>query len=398
MFEIRRLDELRLVSLLIIATLLALYSYNYFKLRSALGPGWKWTLLYTLISIFIIMGSRILWLVDLAAYPGLRKFLSCSVYMGMAFFFILFTAFFFLDLLRFLVWLIDLLLSACFGDLFPSAKVRAFLAVSFAFFACTYGWFEALAVRPVHIAIATEKLPKGVDKLRVAHITDVHLGWVVQEERLDRILEVVRAAKPDMLVSTGDLVDGDMEEREAEVALFRGLNLPLGMYAVTGNHEYYAGVDQAIAFKERSGMQVLRNEALRVGGIVLAGVDDPTARRFGEEPKPEIDVLAPLSENRFVLLLKHQPTVEPESIGLFDLQLSGHTHGGQIWPFYWGTRMVYDYRPGLRALAPAKRGEAYASGVARESRVFVSNGAGTWGPPIRFLAPPQVVIVDIVRK
>jgi len=388
----------RLFSIVIICTLFALYSYIYFKLRSAIGPGWKWTALYTLLSFFIIMGSRILWIVNLEAYPGLRKILSCSVYMGMAFFFILFTAFFFIDLLRFLVWLTDLLLSACFSDLFPSPKMRAVLAIGFAFFACTYGWFEALAVRPVYITIATDRLPRGVDKLRIAHITDVHLGWVIQEERLDRILDVVRAAQPDMLVSTGDLVDGDMEEREAEVALFRGLNLPLGMYAVTGNHEYYAGIDQAIAFKEHAGMQLLRNEALRVGGIILAGMDDPTALRFGGTPTPEIDVLAPLPENRFVLLLKHQPTVDPDSIGLFDLQLSGHTHRGQIWPFYWLTRMVYEYRPGLRALAPSKSGEAYASGAARESRVFVSNGSGTWGPPIRFFAPPQVGIIDIVRK
>jgi hypothetical protein len=189
-----------------------------------------------------------------------------------------------------------------------------------------------------------------------------------------------------------------MEEREAEVALFRGLNLPLGMYAVTGNHEYYAGIDQAIAFKEHAGMQLLRNEALRVGGIILAGMDDPTAQRFGGTLTPEIDVLAPLPENRFVLLLKHQPIVDPDSIGLFDLQLSGHTHRGQIWPFYWLTRMVYEYRPGLRALAPSKSGEAYASGAARESRVFIGNGSGTWGPPIRFFAPPQVGIIDIVRK
>ena len=383
---------MRLFSIVIICTLFVLYSYIYFKLRSAIGPGWKWTALYTLLSFFIIMGSRILWIVNLEAYPGLRKILSCSVYMN-GFLLYPLTAFFY-RLPRFLVWLTDLLLSACFSDLFLPENARCSRRSLSP--APTAG--RSPAVRPVYITIATDRLPRGVDKLRIAHITDVHLGWVIQEERLDRILDVVRAAQPDMLVSTGDLVDGDMEEREAEVALFRGLNLPLGMYAVTGNHEYYAGIDQAIAFKEHAGMQLLRNEALRVGGIILAGMDDPTALRFGGTPTPEIDVLAPLPENRFVLLLKHQPTVDPDSIGLFDLQLSGHTHRGQIWPFYWLTRMVYEYRPGLRALAPSKSGEAYASGAPRESRVFVGNGSGTWGPPIRFFAPPQVGIIDIVRK
>jgi hypothetical protein len=376
-----------------------IHAYVYFRLRSAIGRGWKWTAFFVLLSLFMMMASRVLWIFDLGHVPLLRTMLSYSGYMWMAFIFLLFTAFVFLDLLRLLVWLIDLILSARFGDLLASPKLRAWIALGFAVFVTSYGWFEARAVRPVHLTIATDKLPQGVDRLRVAQITDVHLGWIIQEERLDRMLEVVRAARPDLLVSTGDLVDGDMEAREAEAALFRGLNLPLGIYAVTGNHEYYAGVEQAVAFKERSGMQVLRNEALRVGGIIIAGVDDPTARRFGYELKPEHEVLAPLPENRFVLLLKHQPAVDPESVGYFDLQLSGHTHRGQIWPFYWATRMVYEYRPWLRALAPSVRGgEAYASGPRRESQVYVSSGTGTWGPPIRFLSPPEVTIVDIVRK
>ena len=93
------------------------------------------------------------------------------------------------------------------------------------------------------------------------------------------MLEAVRAAKPDMLVITGDLVDGDMEEREAEVTLFRNLQLPLGVYGVTGNHEYHAGIDQALAFYERSGIRVLREEGVEAGGGGLGGGDDASARR-----------------------------------------------------------------------------------------------------------------------
>lgn len=390
---------MKLIGLLFLATLAAHYAYVYFKLRSAVGPGWRWTVLYLLACVFLVMGSRTLWLVDLGNYPEFKRMLSWSVYMGLAFFFILFTAFLALDVLRVLARVLDSLFSMKTGERLASPKLRVAGAAAFALLACVYGWYEALNVRPTYVTVETERLPAGVERVRVAHITDVHLGWIVQEERLDRILDVVRAARPDVLVSTGDLVDGDMEFRDEEVALFRGLNLPLGMYAVTGNHEFHVGVRQAIDFKERAGMRVLRNEYLHAGGLIFVGMDDPSVRRFGGDLPPEQGILASLPDDAFVVLLKHHPSVMQESIGLFDLQLSGHTHGGQIWPFYWLTRMAYEYRPGLRALSPSRRGgEAYAAETSRESNVYVSNGVGTWGPPLRFFAPPEVVIIDIVRK
>ena len=391
--------NMRLIGLLFLGVLTAHYTYIYFKLRSAIGPGWRWTALYLLACVFLVMGSRTLWLVDLGNFPEIRRMLSWSVYMGLAFFFILFTAFLALDVLRVLAWMLDGLFSMKIGERLASPKLRVAGAAAFALLACVYGWYEALNVRPTYVTVETERLPAGVERVRIAHITDVHLGWIIQEERLDRILDVVRAARPDVLVSTGDLVDGDMEFRDEEVALFRGLNLPLGMYAVTGNHEFHVGVRQAIDFKERAGMRVLRNEYLHAGGLLFVGMDDPSVRRFGGDLPPEQGILASLPDDAFVVLLKHQPSVVQESIGLFDLQLSGHTHGGQIWPFYWLTRMAYEYRPGLRALSPSRRGgEAYAAETSRESSVYVSNGAGTWGPPLRFFAPPEVVIIDIVGK
>lgn len=390
---------MRLLGILITVTLAAHYSYIYFRLRNAVGPGWKWTALYLALTLFLVFGSRALWQMDLGNHPELRKALSYAVYMGLAFFFILFTAFVVLDLVRFLAWLADTLFSTELRGLLPSPKSRTLGAVGFALLVCAYGWFEALNVQPKHVTIETERLPAGTDRIRIAQITDVHLGWIIQEERLDRILSVVRAAEPDLVVSTGDLVDDNMEFRDEEIALLRGLTPPLGTYAVTGNHEYHAGVRQAVEFKERAGMRVLRNEHHSVGGLVLVGMDDPSARYYGQEIPPEGEILASVPKNRFVVLLKHQPTVAPESVGLFDLQLSGHTHGGQIWPFYWLTRMVYEYRPGLRALTPSPRGgEAYAAEGSRKSSVYVSNGTGTWGPPLRFFAPPEVTIFDIVRK
>ncbi|MDK2958804.1 MAG: uncharacterized protein PWP47_848 [Synergistaceae bacterium] len=377
----------------------SMHVYVYFKLRSAIGRGWKWTALFIMVSLAMIVGARALWLFDFGDARTLRKVLSYSGYVWMAFMFMTFAWFVLIDLARLLFYILDSIVSTRFGDLLGSPKLRAAVAVSAALSICLYGWFEALNVRTVTITIPTSKLSRGADRVRIAQLSDVHLGGIIQEERLAAMLDAVRKAEPDMLVVTGDLVDGAMEERRPEVALFRSLKLPHGIYAVTGNHEYYAGIDQSLAFMEHAGLRVLRNEAVRAGGVILAGVDDKTGNRYGRPAAQDASVLAGMPPNRFVVLLKHQPLIDHDAVGLFDLQLSGHTHGGQIWPFYWVTRAVYDYRPGLRAIAPPERsGQAHAAPLKRQSRIYVNNGAGTWGPPIRFLTPPEVTIIDIVRE
>ena len=367
-----------------------LHLFVYFRLRSAVGPGWRWTLLFFLLSLAMVAGSHLLWVLDLGEMPRLHKVLACMGYTWMAFIFLVFSIYLVFDVLRIVLWIVDSLFSSGFGGLLASPGLRSTLAVGGALIICIMGWYGAQNIQTVHLTLATSKLPGGIERVRIAQLSDIHLGWVVQEERLSAMLDAVKAAEPDMLVITGDLVDGDMKLFEAEAELFRQLGLPLGTFAITGNHEYYAGVDQALAFMKSAGMRVLRNEALRVGGIVLAGVDDRTAARFGYALRPEEEILKNLPASRYVVLLKHQPTIDPSSVGLFDLQLSGHTHGGQIWPFYWATRMIYAYSSGLRAVVPSgETGQAFA-GARRESKIYVNQGAGTWGPPIRFLTPPEV--------
>lgn len=376
-----------------------MHLYVYFKLRSALGPGWKWTLLYALVSLAMVFGARALFAFNFRDAYALRKILSYAGYLWMAFLFITATGFVLTDLLGLFLRILDYLFSSTFAPLFPSSKGRVLTVLIFSTAVCVFGWFDALHIRTVPVTVATSKLPDGVDRIRVAQISDVHLGWVVQEERLALMLDAVKAAEPDMVVITGDLVDGAMEDREGEAVLFRGLNPPLGVYGVTGNHEYYAGLGQALDFMDRAGIRVLRNEALEAGGIAVAGVDDPTGRRLGHQNTPEVAVLSTIPSDRFVILLKHQPILDSESEGLFDLQLSGHTHGGQIWPFSWATRLVYKHPQGLSAAtAGGGRGQAHAAPGGRQPQIYISNGTGTWGPPLRFLSPPEVTVFDIVRE
>ncbi|MBW1799601.1 MAG: metallophosphoesterase, partial [Deltaproteobacteria bacterium] len=233
----------------------------------------------------------------------------------------------------------------------------------------------------------SHKIPEEIGKLTIAQISDVHIGLIVRESRLKRILAKVKEAEPDIFVSTGDLVDGQPDNIRGMDQLFRSINPRLGAFAVTGNHEFYAGLSRSIDFTEEAGFRLLRGEGVTVNGLInIIGVDDPAGIRFGLRKQiSEKALLARFSQDRFTLVLKHRPVIDGEAIGLFDLQLSGHTHKGQIFPFSLITKI---FHPALAGLYP----------VGRNAHLYVCRGSGTWGPPIRFLVPPEVVIVELVHE
>jgi hypothetical protein len=197
----------------------------------------------------------------------------------------------------------------------------------------------------------------------------------------------VRQAEPDLLVSTGDLLDGQIDNMMSSADLLRDIRPKYGKIAVTGNHEFFAGIEKALEFHQQAGFLVLRGEALTLAGLInIAGMDDSTGERFGLYKNiNEKAMLAKLPKETFTLLLKHRPVLDTESLGLFDLQLSGHTHRGQIYPFVLLTRLVFPYHSGYYDLP-------------KDSRLYVNRGAGTWGPPIRFLSPPEVTVIDLIHK
>jgi predicted MPP superfamily phosphohydrolase len=245
-----------------------------------------------------------------------------------------------------------------------------------------YGYFEARSIRVEKIVIKTAKLPPGTERLRIAQISDVHLGLLVRQEHMAEILRKVEAEGPDILVSTGDLVDGDMQKVGALPALFGKIRPRLGKYAVSGNHEVYAGLTESLLAERSFGFTVLSGQVKTVDNILnIAGVDDPAAGL----PEDEKAILAKARNGLFTLYLKHRPDFSDETLGFFDLQLSGHTHYGQLYPFRYITGWVY----------PFQNGPYY---LPKGSILYTSRGSGTWGPPIRVLAPPEVTIFDIVRE
>jgi hypothetical protein len=265
-------------------------------------------------------------------------------------------------------------------DLAPLAgALRSFpLAAGLALFLAVYGFFDARHVRIERVTLSTSKLPAGTT-FRLALISDVHLGALIGARRLRRLIQRLRDVDADIVVSAGDLVDG-LEDRLRELApMFDALRPRLGKFAVTGNHEYYAGIDHALDFHARAGFTVLSGEARDItDAISIAGIDDPTSRT---DPDERV-ALSRLAPGRFKILLKHQPILRPGAERLFDLQLSGHVHKGQIFPFGLLVRLAYPVRTGLTRLA----GGAW---------VYVSRGTGTWGPPMRVGAPPEITVIEI---
>ncbi|MBA3007489.1 MAG: metallophosphoesterase [Proteobacteria bacterium] len=247
-----------------------------------------------------------------------------------------------------------------------------------------YGLFEAANIRLQHIEIASPKIPKNSGRIRIAQISDVHLGLIVREERLNRIIARIKEINPDILVSTGDLVDGQLNHLITEAGLLVAVKPPLGKIAITGNHEFIADLQDALNFTEKAGFTMLRHQGIMIGGINIVGVDDPAVKSWGKgHAESERDLLLAQPRGNFTVLLKHRPDINPNSLGLFDLQLSGHTHNGQIFPFNLLTWLFYPQRAGQLTKL-------------RSGLLFLSCGTGTWGPPIRFLAPPEVTIIDLV--
>lgn len=237
--------------------------------------------------------------------------------------------------------------------------------------------------------IPIRNLPAGMDGLRIVQISDIHIGPTLGRSFLERVVARVNALTPDIVALTGDLVDGFVPTLEHSVAPVAELKAPLGVYYVTGNHEMYYGAGAWEAEVARLGLTVLHNEhrVLERGGskLVLAGITDHDGEHFS--PSHASDPARAFSgapEGVPRVLLAHQPRSAPKAAPFnVDLQLSGHTHGGQIFPFMFLVRLQQPIIRGLRKVA----------GVL----VYAHRGTGYWGPPIRLGASPEIAELTLVR-
>jgi len=340
-----------------------------------------------LLMLFMILAPILVRVSERYGYESTACLLSYIGYIWMGVLFLFFVMSIFFDIYRLLVYLGGQISRKNLSSLIPPPLYLFVIPLVVSVTINAYGYFEATNLRIEAITIKTSKISKEIGMIRIVQISDVHIGMIVREKRLEKIVAAVKQAEPDLVVSTGDLLDGQIDNMMPSADLLRDIRPRYGKFAVMGNHEFFAGIEKALEFHQRAGFLVLRGEALTLAGLVsIVGVDDATGSRFGDyRYVPEKELLAKLPKETFRLLLKHRPDIEPEGPGLFDLQLSGHTHRGQIYPFVWLTRLVFPYHSGYYLLP-------------NDSRLYVNRGAGTWGPPVRFFSPPEVTVIDLIHK
>lgn len=364
----------------------SLHLYIFLKIKAAFTLGTGGAIALIVFMVVMIFAPILVRVSERQGFEFLARLLSYVGYTWLGLSFLFFTSSLCVDLYRFFVYVIGIILRTNLSFLSPASRLTFFIPFLVSVSIATYGYFEALSIHSERVVIASPKLPKEIKDFTIVQISDVHLGLIVREERLRKILREVKEAQPDILVSTGDLVDGQIDDLTGLAELLHEIHSPFGKFAVTGNHEFYAGLDQALRFTQKAGFTMLRGETKDVAGFMtIVGVDDPTGKHLGLLHGPsEQPLLAGVSRKRFTLLLKHIPVIDDKTKGLFDLQLSGHTHKGQIFPFNYISKAFFPHNAGLVSLP----GNSY---------LYVSRGSGTWGPPIRFLAPPEVTIITLVH-
>ncbi|KJY47636.1 membrane protein, partial [Streptomyces sp. NRRL S-444] len=243
----------------------------------------------------------------------------------------------------------------------------------------TYGVLRGPRVKRVQVPLA--KLPRAAHGFRIAVVSDIHLGPVLGRAHTTRIVETVNRTQPDLIAIVGDLVDGNVHDLGSAAEPLRRLRARHGSYFVTGNHEYFSGAQQWIDHVRELGLVPLENARRALPHFDLAGVNDVAGETEGHGP----DFTAALGDRdraRAAVLMAHQPVVIHDAVrhGV-DLQLSGHTHGGQLWP---GNYLAELANPTVAGL------ERYG-----DTQLYVSRGAGTWGPPVRVGAPSDITVVEL---
>lgn len=246
----------------------------------------------------------------------------------------------------------------------------------------TYGVLSGPKIKNVTVPLA--RLPRAAHGYRIAVVSDVHLGPILGRAHTQRIVDTINSAQPDLVAVVGDLVDGTVADLGPAAEPLSQLRAKHGSYFVTGNHEYFSGAQEWVDHVRELGLHPLENARTEMAHFDLAGVNDVGGEAEGQGPDFK-KALGDRDRSRASVLLAHQPVVIHDAVehGV-DLQLSGHTHGGQLWP---GNLVAGLANPTVAGL------ESYG-----DTQLYVSRGAGAWGPPVRVGAPSDVTIVHLASK
>jgi hypothetical protein len=265
-------------------------------------------------------------------------------------------------------------------------QVVALVAVGVVAIIVFAGYINALNPRIRTLNLNIPKKANGPKTVNLAVVSDIHLGTIVGSSRFNRIVEKINQLNPDIVILPGDIVDEDLGPviKQNLGEMLRNLKSQYGVIAVTGNHEYIGGVEKACKYLADHNVLVLRDSVLKVNdNFFIVGREDRSIRGFtGKQRKPLEELMAQVNKSYPIILLDHQPlNLSQAVVNGADLQISGHTHHGQIWPLNYITNLIYEVSWGYK-----KKGN---------TQIYVSSGAGTWGPPMRIGTIPEIVNIKL---
>lgn len=291
-----------------------------------------------------------------------------------------------LDLLRLVNHFLPFFPSAITGN-YARAKLLLFAGVTGSVgLLLLAGHINALMPRVKELNLSIAKKAGNTKSLDIVAVSDIHLGTIVSRSRIDQIVRKINSLNPDLVLLAGDIVDADIAPviKQNLGEAIRNIRSRMGAFAITGNHEYIGGVNEACAYLTEHNVTMLRDESVQVGDAVfLVGREDRSSTRFdGARRKTLHELMASVDKSYPVILLDHQPYGLEEAVAEgVDLQISGHTHAGQFWPFNHVVNSIYELPRGYKKIA--------------NTHFYVSTGAGTWGPPVRIGNRPEIVRIRL---
>ncbi len=381
------------------------YGYAGWRLISSSGLQQPWSKIAWIIVAVCFLLPVVSVILDRSGYDKISGRFAWATYVSMGFFSFLFTLVIIRDaglLITFLVHKASTLFAS--GDPAtstnepedPGRRLMIMQSINAAVVGISagltaYGIYEARRRPAVNeIDIEIRDLPSGLEGFRIVQITDIHAGLTVKRDFVEKIVNIVNDLKPDLIAFTGDMVDGSVTSLRNVVEPFSRLTAEHGVYFVTGNHEYYSGAEEWVKEAGRLGMKVLMNEHELVsagnGRLLIAGVTDVSGGGFYESHRSDpvkAVAVAPAADAK--ILLAHQPRSLYDALPLgFDLILTGHTHGGQFFPW--------------NLAASAGQPHLYGLHDHGGTRIYVSKGTGYWGPPVRLGSRSEITVVTLRRS
>ncbi len=317
----------------------------------------------TLSDVFVWIGS--LWL-------GLMVYLLLSILL--------------IDILRLVNHFIGIIPAVLFKDYQRTKQIAAIVVLSVSVILIIAGRINALSPKIQTLDLKVNKTVNSQKDWNIVLASDIHLGTLIGQSRLDVLVKMINDLKPDLVLFAGDIIDEDLTPviNQDLGETLKNINAKFGVYAITGNHEFIGGVEPAVKYLINHGINVLRDSSVKIGdSFYLVGREDRSTNQFAHKRRKELsELMKSVDKNLPVVMMDHQPFALNEAVeNGVDLQLSGHTHHGQLWPFNYITKMVYELSWGYK-----KKGDTH---------FYVSSGYGGWGPPIKLGSRSEIVNIKL---